>query len=214
MDGGDCIVIVGSSVVVVSVAVVGLGNTAHLRYDSAFNPELGRYSFVNAATAVPIDRYLLSIVVNTTFAEPQRSVRRHSFNLISHARASCISGSIIESSQRLLDIDLVSSADFSDELSAGSSLVSVSRIFASSSEFSRGGTIPPLLFFPSMEAQPSISEYLSIQPSAPLRFLFQLDVSIQSQRQHIFTVTYSLEGGDVFVATTDPVLLAPAASIN
>lgn len=197
------------------VAVVGLLDAANMR---TTGPSLSSYlaasqfvdyEAVSVDETVPIDEYLISARAEITGAELKRSSQRNIPGwFVSTANADCL-GPVQQSTQRVIDIDLVSSADLSSDLPAGTSLAGIARIIPHyAAEF--GDPIAPITNFPNDPQQSvQLSDYLSVQADAPLRFALRLDTQTDALREHTLTITYTLAGGEIFVVNTDPVVLGP-----
>ena len=204
----------------IPVAVTGLGELANLQLQTI---ESTRFDYVGVAEypatpnqEVPIGQYVLGVATTNVVAEDSRSVDRSVLGgFIGSAKATTCPPRSVVISQRIADIDIVSDADLSDDLRAGSSLKAVTDLYAHPIDFpyqvlgdesGRHGSAIPADADP-----PSVDEFVASEPLAPLVFDLILTAEADEVREHRFSVTYALENGDVFTATSDPVTLAPKA---
>ena len=204
----------------IPVAVIGLGELVNLQLQTI---ESTRFDHVRVAgypttpnQEVPVGEYVLGVTTSNVIAEEPRSIDRSVLGwFIGSAKATSCPPQSVVVSQRIVDIDIVSDADLSDDLRAGTSLRVVTNLYAHPIEFPyqvlgdasgrRDSAVP------ADAGLSSIDEFVASEPPAPLIFDLILTAEVDEVREHRFTVTYSLENGDVFTATSDPVMLSPTA---
>lgn len=204
-----------------NVAITGLGNPAILSLrpptdtqysDSSFS----EYSYVERDQSVLANRLLISVPTSTTISEPLRtSYKSSDFSITdifirSASALSCPSRSLT-SQQQILDLEIISTAAFSDEYPAGSSLVTAFRIAVSDEATRADGASQPadILYFHETVPTPLIQDYIAGEPKAPLVLSLLLNVDVESELEHAFTITYKLRNGDVFTVDTYPVTVLP-----
>ena len=196
----------------IPIAVTGLASATNLQRNRSVDSASAFYlAPVDTGDAITIDDYLLSIRTDTIEAEEPRSARTPLLGwLIGSAYASCAPFQFAPS-QRITDIDLVSDTALSDELASGTSFKAVTTIHVVSNNRldvpSDDAVIRPGETLP-------LDEFVSDAAPAPVAFGLLLNADVDATREHRFTITYSLEGGDVFTLTTDPVMLAPASTAS
>ena len=204
-DGEEC----GPSTT--RVAVIGLADVLNRELDPFTADADGYRPATSPAPDAPVAvrDYLLSVSAGTVVAEDRRATGPDWLGLlVSSVEADCI-GPTLAAVQDLAELELVSDAALSPELPPGASLADVSKVFVGEAYDLGPDGIPPVYGSPALDALPTLDELVASTPAAPLSFGVLLDTDTDASRVHRFTLTYALDTGEVFVATSDPVTLVP-----
>lgn len=178
-----------------SVAIVDLDSAANLMV-SASNNSSTQYEFITSDTAVSSEDYLLSVTT---------SVIRTKYG--SQPRLSCLTG--LTSTQRVVDIDIVSDQAISDDLPAGSSLRTAFNLVSENTNNIWDSNFGHTTFVYNQASPPSLTDYLARRPPAPLTFALRLATSVAAEASHTFTITYTLDNDNVFTEMAEAVRLRP-----
>lgn len=177
-----------------------------------------QFEAIQISQPVESARFMLAVVANAQFAATETSLRSPLLAGISHfflseANARTCLGPIFFSQQPLENITITSDSAVSPLYPAGSNLTPVFRV-GQTVFSSQLGVRSDLIVARAPENRESIPEFLSTQPQVPLLLAMTLDVDDSVASQHVFTITYTLDDGNIYATQTEPVSITPRTNGN
>ena len=208
------------------LAIVDLAYASHQRLVQEFQPagtelDLQRFEFAGSGEAVPVDEYMLQVITRTVAAETRRAKPSGGYLDWLIGTAQALDCSIpAEAVQRPTALDVRSDAALSETLPVGVSLADAARVYGdlyqvdsfSADGTASGTTASGTDVVPKPDGtQPTLAELQASRPRAPLALNIRLDADVAAVAEHRFTITYSVDSGETFTLTTEPVTLTPSA---
>ena len=121
---------------------------------------------------------------------------------------SCIAPQFV-SEQVLNDITITSDAAVSELYPAGSNLAEIFRVGKQAISSPESGAPIGTIVARAPGNRETIPEYLSAKPQVPLLLAMTLDVADPKTSQHVFSITYTIEGNTTYTTQTAPVSITP-----
>ena len=185
-----------------AVAVVGLDRVANLR-SVGEDGSTTRYDLASPSRLVAVDDYLLS--ATTVVMDPTSRPSDDS------TEEAC-PDERVGTDQIVSSIDVVSDAPLSEAIPAGALLNDVALVQVPPATLDAPDRRVNLVTSRSdADEERPLSELVSQESPAPVAFTLRFAAEVDAVTEHRFDVTYALEGGDTFMATTAPVTLVPSA---
>ena len=207
-DGGSC-------PETPATIITGLGQSLLLsQSDAQQESGLVLFESVQIPQPVPADRFMIAVVANAQFVASEMKSPLSVVTLIGNffiteaSALSCIGPEFV-SQQSLENITITSDAAVSALHPAGSNLAPVFRVGKQIFSSPQLGGFGDSIVARAPENRESITEFLAVQPQVPLLLAMTLDIDDPVSSQHVFTITYTLEDGSIFVTQTEPLSITP-----
>lgn len=193
--------------------ITGLGQSSFFsQSDTQLESGLVLFEIIQMPQPISADRFMLAVVADAQFTasgtnSPSSLLAHIGSFFVTEANALSCAGPEFFSQQPLDDITITSDAAVSTQYPAGSNLAPVFRVGKLTTSSPELGLTGGSIVARAPEDRESITAFLSAQPQVPLLLAMTLDIGEPIASQHVFTITYTLEDGNIYTIQTEPVSL-------